>query len=188
MIAKMLTAVFFGTLLAVGAPVSKVEAKPAAACANISRAACTLKGTYAYTVDGVTYALSGNLTIKQASKALKVNGFLRYVQKGGTAPAAGTTVSLSVVYMTNRVGCVAGEGGVTRQLLDAPNVPLKVEDTPLDIDTLANEYSFKMQPRKATKTVASTIAADVKSAGLKVGEIVLLLDGGRSCAVLATRK
>jgi len=187
MIAKMLTAVFFGTLLAVGAPASKVEAKPAAACANISRAACTLKGTYAYTVDGVTYALSGNLTVKQASKALKVNGLLRFVQKGGTAPAAGTTVSLSVVYMTNRIGCVPGDGGISRTLMVAPAVSLRLEDTPIDTDLLANEFSFKVTPKKSTRTL-ETIAADLKSAGAKVGEIVLLLDGGRSCTVLATRK
>jgi len=187
MIVKMLSALFFATLLAAGAPVSKVEAAPAAPCANISRAACTLKGTYVYTVDGVTYALSGNLTVKQASKALKVNGLLRFVQKGGTAPAAGTTVSLSVVYMTNRIGCAPGDGGISRTLMVAPAVPLRLEDTPIDTDLLANEFSFKVTPRKSTRTL-ETIAADLKSAGTKAGEIVLLLDGGRSCTVLATRK
>jgi len=187
MIAKMLTAVFFATLLAAGVPVSKVEAKPAAACANINRAACTLKGTYKYVVDDVTYVLAGNLTVKQASKKFQVNGLLRFVQKGGIAPAAGTTVSLSVVYMTNRIGCAPGEGGTSRTLLVAPTVPLKLEDTPLDTDVLANEFSFKVTPKKSTRTL-ETIAADLKSAGAKVGEIVLLLDGGRSCTVLATRK
>jgi hypothetical protein len=187
MVVRILTAVFFATLLAAGTPVSKVEAAPAAPCANISRAACTLKGTYTYTVDGVSYALSGNLTVKQASKKLVVSGLLRYVQKGGTAPAAGTTVSLSVVYMTNRIGCALGDGGISRTLMVAPAVPLRLEDTPIDTDLLANEFSFKVTPKKSTRTL-ETIAADLKSAGTKAGEIVLLLDGGRSCTVLATRK
>lgn len=187
MIAKMLTVVFFATLLLTGTPPTRVEAKPAAACANISRAACTLKGTYQYAADGVTYVLSGNISVKQAKKRLQVGGLLRYVQKGGTAPALGTTVSLSVVYMTNRIGCAPGDGGISRTLMIAPAVPLRVEDTPLDSDVLANEFSFKVTPKKSTRTL-ETVVADIRSAGAKVGEIVLLLDGGLSCAVLATRK
>jgi hypothetical protein len=89
--------------------------------------------------------------------------------------------------MTNRVGCAAGEGGISRLLLSAANVPVILEDTPLDTDTTLDEYSAKVTPRKTSMSLA-TIAADLRSAGAKTGEIVLLLDGGRACAVLTTRR
>jgi hypothetical protein len=184
---RLLAPVLLATLFALNAPVAPVTAAPAAPCANISRAACTLKGTYKYTADGANYVLAGNLTVKQAKTKLQIAGLLRFVQKGGAAPTAGTTVNLSVVYMTNRVGCLPGEGGISRTLLVAGAVPFTTEDTPLDVDTVANEFSFKVTPKKSTRTVA-TIAADLQSAGAKTGEIVLLLDGGRACTALTTRR
>lgn len=157
-------------------------------CVDITRAACTLKGTYRFTgADGAAYALAGNLVVKQTRKRLLVAGALRYTQEGGTAPAAGTTVRLTVAYMTNRVGCTPGEGGISRTLLDAPAVPLVLADTPLDADTLLDEYSAKVNPRKSTQSLA-TIVADLRSAAAKTGELVLLLDGGSVCAILATRR
>jgi len=77
--------------------------------------------------------------------------------------------------------------GRAARLLVAASVPMAIEDTPFDADSLADEYSFKVTPRKSSKTLA-TIADDLRAAGAKNGEIVLLLDGGRSCAVLATRR
>lgn len=177
-----------GALIAPAAAPAPVAAKAPVPCANISKAACTLKGTYRFTgIDGAVYALSGNLVVKQTKKRLQVAGALRYTQEGGTAPAEGTTVRLTVAYMTNRVGCTPGEGGVSRTLLDAAAVPFVLEDTPLDADTLLDEYSAKVNPRKSSQSLA-TIAADLRSAGAKTGEIVLLLDGGSACAVLTTRR
>jgi len=187
MLKRLLVPALVATLFALTAPVAPVAAAPAAPCANISRAACTLKGTYKYTADGANYVLAGNLTVKQAKTKLQVSGLLRFVQKGGVAPVAGTTVNLSVVYMTNRVGCAPGDGGISHTLLVANAVPFRTEDTPLDVDLLTNEFSFKVTPKKSTKTLA-TIAADLRSAGAKTGEIVLLLDGGRICAALTTRR
>ena len=184
---RLLAPVLLATLFALNAPVGPVSAAPVAPCTNISRAACTLKGTYKYTVDGANYVLAGNLTVKQAKTKLQIAGLLRFVQKDGVAPAAGTTVNLSVVYMTNRVGCAPAEGGISRTLLVASAVPFTTEDTPLDVDVAANEFSIKVTPKKSTRTVA-TIAADLQSAGAKTGEIVLLLDGGRACAALTARR
>ena len=187
MFAKLLSSVLVVVSFAFSPAVSPTAAAAPAPCANISRAACTLKGTYRFTADGANYVLSGNLTVKQARTKLQVAGLLRFTQEGGTAPVAGTTVNLTVAYMTNRIGCLPGEVGVSRALLVAASVPMAIEDTPLDADSLADEYSFKVTPRKSSKTLA-TIADDLRAAGAKNGEIVLLLDGGRSCAVLATRR
>jgi hypothetical protein len=187
MLKRLLVPALVATLFALHAPVAPVAAAPAAPCANISRAACTLKGTYKYSADGANYVLAGNLTVKQAKTKLQIAGRLHFVQKGGVAPAPGTTVNLSVVFMSNRVGCVPGEGGNSRTLLVASAVPFITEDTLFDVDVVANEFSFKVTPQKSTRTVA-TIAADLRSAGAKSGEIVLLLDGGRACAALTTRR
>jgi hypothetical protein len=181
------TALLAGTLLIPTAAPAPVFAAAPVPCANIAKAACTLKGTYRFTADGAAYALAGKLTVKQTAKKLQVAGLLRFVQEGGIAPAPGTTVSFSVAYMTNRVGCAAGEGGVTHLLLAASNVAVLLADTPLDSDLAIDEYAAKVTPRKTSMTLA-TIAADLQSAGAKTGEIVLLLDGGRACAVLATRR
>jgi len=187
MMKRLLMPALLAMLFTANAPVASVAAAPDAPCANISRAACTLKGTYKYSVDGANYVLAANLTVKQAQTKLQASGLLRFVQKGGAAPVAGTTVNLSVVYMTNRVGCMPGDGGVAHTLLVANAVPFTTEDTPLDVDLLSNEYSFKVTPKKSTKTLA-TIAANLQSAGAKTGEIILLLDGGRACTALTTRR
>ena len=173
-------------ILPAAAPTPVLAARKAP-CADISRTACVLRGAYRFTgADGARFALAGNLTVKQAKTKLQLGGLLRFTQEGGTAPAAGTTVTFAVVYMTNRVACAPGEGGVSRTLLTSAPVIFKVEDTLLDTDATADEYSYKANPRKSTRTVSS-IAADLRAAGAKTGEIVLLLDGGTSCAVLATR-
>lgn len=184
---RLLLPALLAMLFTANAPVAPVAAATAAPCANISRAACTLKGSYKYSVDGANYVLAANLKVKQAKTKLQVSGLLRFVQKGGVAPVAGTTVNLSVAYMTNRVGCLPGDGGISHTLLVASAVPFTTEDTPLDVDLLSNEYSFKVAPKKSTTTLA-TIAADLRSAGAKTGEIVLLLDGGRACTALVTRR
>lgn len=184
---RLIVPTLLAILFTANAPVAPVAAAPAAPCANISRAACTLKGAYKYSVDGASYVLAANLTVKQAQTKLQVSGLLRFVQKGGVAPVAGTTLNLSVVYMTNRVGCLPGDGGISHTLLVASAVPFTTEDTPLDVDLLSNEYSFKVTPKKSTKTLA-TIAADLRSAGTKTGELILLLDGGRACTALTTRR
>jgi hypothetical protein len=164
------------------------KSKKVSPCVDMTRAVCKLKGTYRFTgADGAAYALSGNLVVNQTKKKLQVAGLLRYTQEGGTAPAEGTTVRLTVAYMTDRIGCTPGEGGISRTLLDATAVPLVLEDTPLDEDVLLDEYSAKVTPKKSTQSLA-TIVADLRAAGARTGEIVLLLDGGSACAILATRR
>jgi hypothetical protein len=170
------------------APASAVAKSRVPPCVDITRAACKLKGAYRFTgADGAAYALAGNLVVKLTRKKLLVAGALRYTQEGGTAPAEGTTVRLTVAYMTNRVGCTPGEGGDSRVLLDAPALSLSLEDTPLDADTLLDEYSAKVTPKKSTQSLA-TIVADLSSAAQKTGELVLLLDGGSACAILVARR
>jgi len=168
------------------APTPAVAKSQVSPCVDMKRANCKLKGTYRFTgADGAAYALSGNLVVKQTKKKLQVTGLLRYTQEGGTAPAEGTTVRLTVAYMTDRIGCTPGEGGISRTLLNAPAVPLVLGDTPLDEDVLLDEYSAKVTPKKSTQSLA-TIVADLRSAAEKTGELVLLLDGGSACAILAT--